>query len=281
MGTDGIEREAIFLASKNGDFSTAVAVVTGAGTHASGPGIGAACALLLAAGGARVAIVDRDAEAAARTRAAIEAEGGTASVFLGDVNEDDACAAMVAAVEADLGPPSILVNNVGVLGAPGTVIDVDLDGWDETMALNVRTMVLMSRYCVPRMVARGGGSIVNLSSTAGLLGGYPTVAYGTSKGAIAQLTRLMAQHHGEAGVRVNAVAPGMVWTPMIADKISPEMRDVRRRSSLLKTEGDAWDVAAAVTFLAGPAARWITGVVLPVDAGMSAAMALAPVEPLP
>lgn len=267
-------------ASRDADLSDAVAIVTGAGTHPSGPGIGAACARLLAAGGAEVAIVDRDARAAARTLAAIEAEGGTASVFLGDVNEDTACAEMVAGIEAELGLPSILVNNVGILGAPGNVVDVDLDGWDETMAVNVKTMVLMSRHCVPRMAARGGGSIVNLSSTAGLLGGYPTVAYGTSKGAIAQLTRLMAQHHGEDGIRVNAVAPGMVWTPMIADKISPEMRDVRRRSSLLKTEGDAWDVAAAVAYLAGPAARWVTGVVLAVDAGMSAAMALAPVEPL-
>lgn len=277
---DEIEGEAIALAPMSADFSDAVAVVTGAGMHPSGPGIGAACALLLAARGAQVAIIDRDAEAAGRTLTAIEGKGGAASVFLGDVGDDSSCAEMVAAIAAELDPPSILVNNVGVIGAPGTVIDVDLDGWDETMALNLKTMVMMSRHCVPRMAARGGGSIVNLSSTAGLLGGYPTVAYGTSKGAIAQLTRLMAGHHGEAGIRVNAVAPGMVWTPMIAGKLSAEMRDVRRRSSLLKTEGNAWDVAAAVAYLAGPTARWISGVVLPVDAGMSAAMALAPVEPL-
>jgi NAD(P)-dependent dehydrogenase (short-subunit alcohol dehydrogenase family) len=277
---DPIDGGAPAVASGNADLSDGVAVVTGAGTHLSGPGIGAACARLLAAGGAKVAIIDRDAEAAGRTLAAIEAEDGTAAVFLGDVNDHEACREMIAAVEGELGLPSILVNNVGILGAPGTVVDVDLDAWDETMTVNVRTMVTMSRHCVPRMSARGGGSIVNLSSTAGLLGGYPTVAYGTSKGAIAQLTRLMAQHHGDEGIRVNAVAPGMVWTPMIADKISPEMRDIRRRSSLLKTEGNAWDVAAAVAYLAGPAARWITGVVLAVDAGMSAAMALAPVEPL-
>jgi NAD(P)-dependent dehydrogenase (short-subunit alcohol dehydrogenase family) len=121
------------------------------------------------------------------------------------------------------------------------------------------------------MEAAGGGAIVNISSLSGLLGGYPGLLYPTSKGAVVNMTRAMAAHHGAAGIRVNCVAPGKVFTPLIeADGVTAEMREHRRKQSVLGTEGTGWDVGLAALFLASDEARWITGVVLPVDAGASA-----------
>jgi NAD(P)-dependent dehydrogenase (short-subunit alcohol dehydrogenase family) len=144
------------------------------------------------------------------------------------------------------------------------------------MQVNVKSMVLMAKLCIPPMVEADGGSIVNIASVAGLTGGSPTLAYPTSKGAVVNMTRAMAAHHGRQGVRVNGIAPGMVYTPMVADGMSPAVREARRRRSLLQTEGTAWDVAMAAVFLASDEARWISGVVLPVDAGATAGRA----EPL-
>ena len=252
-----------------------VAIVTGAGSAEVGVGNGAATAILLARAGAKVVLVDLDNQAAARTAAVIKREGGTTITAVADVADEGDCQRVVASAARELGEPSVLVNNVGVAGPPGTALDVDLERWDTDLKINVKTMVMMSRYAIPRMVGGGGGSIVNLASAAGLLGGHPALLYATSKGAIVQLTRVMATHHGEAGVRVNCVAPGMVFTPMVTSRgLSTEMREVRRERSLLKTEGNAWDVGAAVLFLSSGLARWITGVTLPVDAGYSAGSVL-------
>lgn len=132
------------------------------------------------------------------------------------------------------------------------------------------------------MARAGGGSIVNMSSAAGLVGGHPAILYATSKGAITQLTRAMAAHHGPDDIRVNCVAPGMVYTPMVVTRgMTPEMRELRKNRSPLKSEGTAWDVGAAVLFLVSPMARWITGVVLPVDGGYSSAGMPLPTPPRP
>jgi NAD(P)-dependent dehydrogenase (short-subunit alcohol dehydrogenase family) len=132
-------------------------------------------------------------------------------------------------------------------------------------------MMLMSKYALPEMINRGGGSIVNLSSVAGLTGGHPKLLYPTTNAAVVGLTRAMAAHHGRQGVRVNAVAPGLVYTPMVSSRgMSEEMREKRRLRTLLQTEGTGWDVGAAVVYLASDEARWVSGVVLPVDAGMMA-----------
>lgn len=249
----------------------AVAVVTGAGSQTEGIGNGRASAIMLARHGARVAVVDRVEEAAEQTRRTIVEAGGSAEVFLGDVSDTADGREIVRAVTERLGTPTLLVNNVGVAGPPGAVDEVDLDAWDTGMRVNVRSMALMSGLCVPGMIRAGGGAIVNMSSAAGLVGGHPAILYATSKGAITQLTRAMAAHHGADGIRVNCVAPGMVHTPMVVARgMTPEMREIRRNRSLLKTEGTAWDVGAAVLFLLSPMARWITGVVLPVDGGYSA-----------
>jgi NAD(P)-dependent dehydrogenase (short-subunit alcohol dehydrogenase family) len=248
-----------------------VAVVTGAGSQGPGIGNGRAIAILMALHGARVGLVDRDPEAAALTAAMIAEAGGEALALTADVTEAAECAGAVAATVERYGGLDVLVNNVGMTGAPLNALAVEPAEWENGLALNVTSFMLMAKHAVPAMEAAGGGAIVNISSLSGLLGGYPGLLYPTSKGAVVNMTRAMAAHHGAAGIRVNCVAPGKVFTPLIeADGVTAEMREHRRKQSVLGTEGTGWDVGLAALFLASDEARWITGVVLPVDAGASA-----------
>ncbi len=249
-----------------------VAIVTGAGSAGEGIGNGRATAVLLARAGARLAVVDWVPEAADATRRLIDEEGGEALVVVCDVSDDRSCKAAVREVLARWGTVHVLVNNVGILGPAGTAAEVDPERWDHAMRVNVTSMMLMARHCVPAMREAGGGTIVNMASTAGLTGGHPNLFYPTSKGAVVSLTRAMAAQHGREGIRVNCVAPGMVYTPMVAAGGMPEdVRVARRERSLLGIEGTAWDVAHAVLFLVSDDARWITGLVMPVDGGATAA----------
>ena len=255
-----------------------VAIVTGAGSRGEGIGNGRAAAVLLAREGASVALLDAVAEWADATRDLIAAEGGTSMVIPCDVAVEAEASAAVGRTVAEWGRLDVLVNNVGIAGPPGTAVEVDIAEWERALRVNVTSMVIMAKYAIPEMIRSGGGSIVNLSSVAGLTGGHPNLLYPTSKGAIVNLTRAMAAHHGRDGIRVNAVAPGMVYTPMVYSRgMSPEMREARRRRSLLQTEGTGWDIGQAVLFLASDEARWVTGVTLPVDAGATAGMSRVPV----
>jgi NAD(P)-dependent dehydrogenase (short-subunit alcohol dehydrogenase family) len=248
-----------------------VAIVTGAGSRGDGIGNGRAASVLLAREGARVTLVDRDRDWAARTLEMIEGDGGEAQVVIADVTELDGCRGIVEATVGRWGRVDILVNNVGITGPDGTALEVDLDQWDLGLRANVTSMMLMAKFAIPEMLKRGGGSIINLSSVAGLTGGHPKLLYPTSKAAVIGLTQAMAAHHGAQGIRVNAVAPGMVYTPMVATRgMTEEMREKRRLRSLLQTEGTGWDIGAAIVYLASDEARWVTGIVLPVDAGMLA-----------
>ena len=248
-----------------------VAVVTGAGSRADGIGNGRAASVLLARHGAKVALIDTNRDWVAATAAMIAEEGGTARSWVCDVTDAAACKAVVAEIAEAFGAPDILVNNVGIGGPHGTALDVDMEDWDAAMAVNVSSMVLMARVCLPGMIEKGAGSIVNIASVAGLIGGHPHLLYPTSKGAVVQMTRAMATHHGRDGVRVNCICPGMVYTPMVYTRGMDEAaREARRKRSLLQVEGSGWDVGNAVAFLASDAARWITGAVLPVDAGTTA-----------
>ena len=157
-------------------------------------------------------------------------------------------------------------------GPPGTAIEVDPDAFDRAMRVNVTSMVMMAKYALPPMIEAGGGAIVNISSVSGLLGGHPSLLYPTSKTAVIGLTRSMAAHHALQGIRVNCICPGTVYTPMVASRgMTPELREARRMGTLLQVEGTPWDVAQAAAFLVSDAARWITGIALPVDAGATAA----------
>lgn len=248
-----------------------VAIVTGAGSRSDGIGNGRAASIILARLGAKVALIDQQTDWAEATRKMIDEAGGTSQVFACDVTDEAACAETVAAVTKLWGGPDILVNNVGIGGPDGTALDVDMMAWDEAMRVNVSSMVLMARACLPHMIEQGAGSIVNISSVAGILAGHPKLLYPTSKGAVVQMTRAMATHHGRDGVRVNCICPGMVYTPMVYTRgMDDKTRESRKNRSLLQVEGSGWDVGNAVAFLSSDAARWITGVVLPVDAGATA-----------
>lgn len=250
------------------DLNGRVAIVTGGGAAGEGIGNGRATCILLAEAGASVLVVDRTVDLAQRTVEMIEDEGGAALAHQADVTNDGSCRDMVAAATERWGRLDILVNNVGI-GSRGTVVDTDLDQWQRVMDVNVHSMVLSSRHAIPAMIANGGGAVVNISSISALRPRHLT-AYSTSKGAVMALTAAMATDHGREGVRVNCVAPGPVRTPMVGGDDMPEhLAETRRRASVLGIEGTAWDIGAAVRFLASDEARYITGQTLVVDGGVT------------
>jgi NAD(P)-dependent dehydrogenase (short-subunit alcohol dehydrogenase family) len=245
-----------------------VAIVTGAGSSGPGTGNGKATSVLFAREGARVLLVDTVAQRAEETLAMIKEEGGEASVFQANVTDAGDCLGMVDAAIARYGRLDILDNNVGI-SRRGTVLEVSEEDWDYVMAVNVKSIVLASRYAIPRMIETGGGSIINVSSIAGLRA-HSSTPYTTSKAAVIGLTISMAADHGRDNIRVNCIAPGLVYTPMVADRMDDTLRDTRKNAAPLGTEGTAWDIGAAALYLASDDARWVTGVVLPVDAGLLA-----------
>ncbi|KIW25722.1 uncharacterized protein PV07_08877 [Cladophialophora immunda] len=257
-----------------------VAIITGAGAHGDGIGNGRASAILLADEGCRVVCVDRDVALAQRTVEMIAAEGheGAAVAVQADVTDEAQCQGVVQRALDTFGRLDILFNCVGIGGAAGTAVEVDMAAWAKSMEVNVGSMVMMAKYAIPAMARNDDawgyrGSIINMGSVAGLRGGTPHLLYPTSKGAVVNMTRAMAAHHAPQGIRVNCVCPGMVYTPMMyAGGMTDEAREARKNRSLLKTEGNGWDVGCAVRFLAGPEARWITGLILPIDAGATAAV---------
>ncbi|CAI4212642.1 unnamed protein product [Parascedosporium putredinis] len=259
---------------------TLVAIVTGAGCAGDGIGNGRAISILLADDGCDVICLDMDLGWATKTAEIVASKPnrGKAIPCKGDVTSAADCEAAVKLAVDNFGRLDILVNNVGIGGAPGTAVDVDMDKWAKGLEINVSSMVQMAKYAVPVMARNEGeskGCIINMGSVAGLKGGTPHLLYPTAKGAVVNMTRAMAAHHAQDGIRVNCVCPGMLYTPMMYEKgMTEEARAARKARSLLGTEGTGWDCATAVVFLAGPHARWITGAILPVDAGTTAAVGI-------
>jgi NAD(P)-dependent dehydrogenase (short-subunit alcohol dehydrogenase family) len=247
--------------------SDKVAIVTGGGAAGDGIGNGRATAILLARAGAKVLVVDRDETLAARTVEMIAREGGSAAAHAADLTDEAQCRAMVEAAVARFGRLDCLDNNVGI-GGRGSVVDMAPDEWRRIMQVNVDTMYLATRHAIPAMIrTAGGGAIVNVSSISALRPRGLT-AYTTSKGAVIALTRAMAVDHGRDNIRVNCVAPGPVYTPMVyAGGMSEQSRAARRRASVLGIEGTGWDIGQAVRFLLSAQARYITGQTLVVDGG--------------
>jgi NAD(P)-dependent dehydrogenase (short-subunit alcohol dehydrogenase family) len=260
------------MVTRPGRLEGKVAIVTGAGST-PGPGIGTgkATAIVLAREGASVLLADLYPERAEETLKLIEDEGGKAKVHAADVTRAEGCEAMVADAVGTFGKLDVLVNNVG-RAALGTVVDTTEEAWDTAMAINLRSAFLSSKYAVPEIAKAGGGSIVNIASISALRGDG-TVAYSAAKGGLIAMTVDMAYSHGRDGIRVNAIAPGHITTPMVLSVSQPGphaefMNTMRSEAGLLGTPGDGWDVGWAAAFLASDEARWITGSTLPVESGV-------------
>jgi NAD(P)-dependent dehydrogenase (short-subunit alcohol dehydrogenase family) len=238
------------------------ALVTGGGGRDGGPGtVGWAIARLFARHGASVAVLDRDTQAAERTVSQIERAGGRAVTVLADVFDDDECSRAIREAHDALGGLDTLVNNVAAW-SPAELFDVEPAQFDELLTANLKTAWQMTRHAAAVMST--GGAIVNIASVAARRAG---TVYGLGKAALESMTGGAAYLLGERGIRINAVELGALWTAGVAENLPAEAREPRRKMSALQTEGDCWDAAAAVLFLASDQARWISGQVLAVDGG--------------
>ena len=254
------------------------AVVVGAGqTPGETIGNGRAAALLFAREGARLLLVDRDEESVGETRALIEREGGSADVHLADVTVEDECRGIVEAAREALGGLDVLHNNVGVGGGDAPPAHLGSEAWQRILDVNLKGTWLVCKYAAPAMRDAGGGSIVNVSSVAAVAAVPRLTAYKISKAGVNALTQNLAVQYAKHGVRVNAIMPGLIDTPMAVDaaaratgRTREEVAAERDARVPLGTMGSAWDVAHAALFLASDEAKFVTGVLLPVDGGQSA-----------
>jgi NAD(P)-dependent dehydrogenase (short-subunit alcohol dehydrogenase family) len=276
-------------AMREGDFSGGpamagrlqgkTALIVGAGSSGPGWGNGKAAAVLFGREGARVMCADIDAAAAEETARIIRDEGGEAEAFAADATSSEAVAAMVARCAECFGRIDILDNNVGIVEVGG-VVELPEDVWDRVFAVNLKSCFLAMKHVIPLMEAQGGGSIVNISSISSIrYTGVPYASYYASKAAMNHLTRTTAAQYAAQHIRVNAVLPGLMKTPMVERSAGlagsygagdlTAMWRARDGQVPMGHMGDAWDVARAALFLASDDARYITGVELPVDGGIT------------
>ena len=244
-----------------------VAIVTGAGSRGPGIGNGKAAASLFAREGAAVVCVDNEIARAEETVAMISAEGGMAVACQADVTSKADCLAMVAQAIERFGRLDILHNNVGIASRK-TLMELDEAEWDLVMAVDVKSAFLATQAAVPHLIAAGGGAVINVASIAGLRF-TPLTCYAAAKAALIGLTITLAGQLAEHRIRVNAIAPGYVYTPMVAGGMSTETRESRRAAGLLPDDGTGWDIGWAAVFLASDESRWVTGHTLVVDGGLT------------
>ncbi|CAL75666.1 3-oxoacyl-[acyl-carrier-protein] reductase (3-ketoacyl-acyl carrier protein reductase) [Bradyrhizobium sp. ORS 278] len=247
-----------------------VAIITGGGS-----GIGRASAVMFAREGAFIAVVDRDAAGADETLTLVREAGGDGSVHVGDVGEAGFAKATIEGVASARGRLDVLMTAAG-FSCGGTVVTTDPADWDAVFRANVGGTWLWAKVAVPIMQQQKAGSIITVASQLAVAGGKGNSAYIAAKGAIISLTRTMAVDFATDGVRVNALAPGAIDTPLLrrsfARHADPELvREASRQRHAMKRFGEADEVAAAALFLASDEASFTTGAVLPVDGGWLAA----------
>ena len=255
------------------------AIVVGAGSIGPGWGNGKATAVTFAREGAQVFCVDRNAAAAEETAGIIGSEGGTAAAFAADASRAGDVEAMVAACLKAYGRIDVLHNNVGI-AEMGSVVDVKEAEWDRVFAVNLKSAYLAMKHVIPVMQKQRGGSIINISSIASIRHlGISYVTYATTKAAMNQMTRTTAVEFAPDHVRVNCILPGLMKTPMVEHSAGlaksyaagdvEAMWRARDAQVPMGHMGDAWDVANAALFLASEELKYITGIELVVDGGIT------------
>jgi NAD(P)-dependent dehydrogenase (short-subunit alcohol dehydrogenase family) len=247
-----------------------VAIVTG-----GGGGIGGATARALAREGASVAVVDIDSGRAEQVAQAITESEGTAFSVPADLSEEAQVIEAIKATVDRYGRLDVLHNNAALtesdfLSRDTRVTDLSLEVWERTMAVNLRSQMLMCKHVIPEMIRDGGGSIINMSSGASLKGDRTRTAYGVSKAGVNTLTMYVATSHGKQGVRVNTIVPGLIITDAVRAHLTDQMLTGLGRATLTPYVGEPEDVANLVVFLASDESRYITGQMIAIDGGMSA-----------
>jgi NAD(P)-dependent dehydrogenase (short-subunit alcohol dehydrogenase family) len=244
-----------------------IGIVTGAGT-----GIGRACAVAMAREGARVALVGRRKD---RVEEVAREIGNSAIAIAADISSNSDISALLEKTVSQFGGLNFLLNNAGVLHV-GNAEQITEEQWDQTFNVNVRGVWLLSRAALPYMRKAGAGSIINMASTLALVGARNRASYAPSKGAVIQLTRSMAIDHGHEHIRVNAICPSFVESELTAGLLGQTsdpaaVRRERTAAHPIGRLGQPEDIAGLAVYLAGDESSWVTGAIMPVDGGYSAA----------
>jgi NAD(P)-dependent dehydrogenase (short-subunit alcohol dehydrogenase family) len=249
-----------------------VAVVTGGAV-----GIGRATCIALAREGAKVAVTDVHDEDGELVAAGIRESGGTASYWHLDVGDESQVASVLGEIRKTFGDVSILVNNAGIAGVNKPTHEVTEEEWDTVQRTNVKGVFFCTKHAIPQMKAAGGGSIVNLSSIYGLVGGPDVPPYHASKGAVRLMTKTDALLYASDGIRVNSIHPGYIWTPMVEGHLrasgSEDLEEARRELGALHPlgrVGEPEEIAAGVLFLSSEESSFVTGTELVIDGGYTA-----------
>jgi NAD(P)-dependent dehydrogenase (short-subunit alcohol dehydrogenase family) len=255
------------------------ALVLGAGCIGAGWGNGNAAAVTFAREGARVVCADIDEDAAAHTADLVRREGGQAVHVRADVASFGQLEHAVALALETYGRIDVLHNNAGI-SVRGGAPDSSEESWDRVYAVNARGAFLACKAVIPHMQRQGSGAIVHVSSIAAVgWTGHAMLSYQSSKAALNQLTRMVAVQHAAEGIRCNCIMPGLIDSPRIYQTILPvfggdveKMRTSRSQAVPMKRMGDVWDIANAALLLASDESRYVTGVVMPVDGGITCAL---------